>query len=74
MTIRNIPDETYEGLQMMAKLNHRSLQEQVRLMLIEEAKLSDGSVSEAASAYRTRLSGRTVEKSVVDDLRKDRSR
>ncbi|NDV62426.1 hypothetical protein G0Q06_08190 [Puniceicoccales bacterium CK1056] len=74
MTIRNVPDETYKGLQEMARANHRSLQEQVRLMLTEEVELRNPSVCEQAAAYRAHLSGRNPAKTVIEDLREDRSR
>jgi plasmid stability protein len=74
MTIRNLPEEVYSGLQDMARSNHRSLQEQVRLMLIEEVRLRRQSVCEQAGSYRARLIGRISAKSVVDDIKEDRTR
>ena len=74
MTIRNLPDEVYEGLKEMAQANHRSLQEQVLRMLTEEVRLRTPSVCEEAAAYRAKLTGRKQARTVVDDLREDRER
>ena len=74
MTIRNIPDEVYDALTEKARQEHRSLQEQVRYVLLNEARLQSRSVCEAAAEYRTRLKGRKTESTVVDDLREDRQR
>jgi len=72
MTIRNLPDEAYAALQEMARANHRSLQEQVRRMLIEEVALRSPSVCEQAAAYRMQLAGRKSAQTVVEDLREAR--
>ncbi len=74
MTIRNIPDSAYEEIAKSAQAEHRSLQEQVRLILINDAALRSGSLCEKASGYRTMLAGRASEKSVVEDLQEDRQR
>ncbi|MGC9453065.1 MAG: FitA-like ribbon-helix-helix domain-containing protein [Oceanipulchritudo sp.] len=74
MTIRNLPDEVYDGLKEMARANHRSLQEQVLRMLTEEVRLRTPSVCEEAAAYRAKLAGRTPARTVVEDLRADRER
>lgn len=74
MTIRNIPDDVYEALVESARTEHRSIQEQVRYVLENEAKLRSRSVCEEAAEYRTRLSGRATKRTVVDDLREDRNR
>jgi hypothetical protein len=74
MTIRNIPDNVYDAIAKSAQAEHRSLQEQVRCLLENEATFLSGSVCEKAVEYRTRLAGRTAQKSVVEDLREDRLR
>jgi plasmid stability protein len=74
MTIRNIPDKVYDALVESANAEHRSLQEQVRCILINDVNLRAGSVCEKAAEYRTKLSGRISEQSLVDDLREDRER
>ncbi len=74
MTIRNIPDPVYNTLVEAARHEHRSLQEQVRYVLANEAQLQSRSVCEQAAEYRTRISGRPTECSVVEDVREDRER
>lgn len=74
MTIRNIPDSVYDAIAKSAQAQQRSLQEQVRYILINEAKLRTGSLCEKAAEYRTGLAGQKTKKSVVDDLREDRER
>ncbi len=74
MTIRNLPEEVYSGLQDMARSNHRSLQEQVRLMLTEEVRLRRQSVCEQAGSYRAKLIDRMSARSVIDDIKEDRNR
>mgnify|MGYP002725916760 CR=1 FL=1 len=73
MTIRNIPEDVYDALVESAHTEHRSIQEQVRYVLENEAKLRSRSVCEQAAEYRTRLSGRTTTRTVVEDLREDRN-
>jgi hypothetical protein len=74
MTIRNVPDPVYDALAESARSEHRSLQEQVRYILTNDVKLRSRSVCEKAAEYRAALAGRRTEKSVVEDLRKDRER
>lgn len=74
MTIRNIPDSVYAILVERARQEHRSLQEQVRYVLANEAQLLSRSVCEQAAEYRTRLEGRPTERSVIEDVREDRER
>jgi len=74
MTIRNIPDSVYDEIAKSAQAEHRSLQEQVRCILINDAALRSGSVCEKASEYRAMLAGRASEKSVVEYIQEDRQR
>lgn len=74
MTLRNIPESVYDALVECARAEHRSLQEQVRYILTNDVKLRTGSVCEQAAEYRMKLSGRSSEKTVVEDLREDRER
>jgi plasmid stability protein len=74
MTIRNIPDHVYDEIAKGAQAEHRSLQEQVRCILMNDAALRSGSVCEKAAEYRTMLAGRASEKSVVEELQGDRQR
>lgn len=73
LSIRNLPDDIYEALKAMAAANHRSMQEQVRLIIEREARLAAGPGLVAAQAWRTRLAGRTLG-DTVEDVRRDRAR
>jgi len=73
LSLRGIPDEVYEGLRQLAALNHRSMQEQARLMLEQEVRCSRPELLESIQAWRTRLHGRGFP-SVLDDLGSDRER
>lgn len=74
MTIRNVPDDVYEALVEVAKKEHRSLQEQVRVTLENDMALRRGSVCEQALEYRTRLENRPCVTTVVEAVREDRDR
>lgn len=74
MTIRNLPDPVYDALAENARAEHRSLQEQVRYILMNDVELRSRSVCEKAAEYRAGLAGRKARKSVVTDLREDRER
>jgi plasmid stability protein len=74
MTVRNLPDSVYAALAESAQENHRSLQEQVRHILMHDVQLRQRSVCEEAAAYRTKLSDRAVAQDVVQSLREDRER
>ena len=71
--IRNIPDHVYGGLQMMAKDNRRSLQEQIKLILEKEVELHTGSFMAGAARWRKRLQNRDLSDTVVS-VREDRER
>jgi plasmid stability protein len=73
LSLRGIPDEVYEGLRQLAALNHRSMQEQARLMLEREVRAARPEVWDSIQAWRTRLEGRSFP-NVIDDLRSDRER
>jgi len=73
ISIRNVPDHVYAGLQVMAKNNRRSLQEQIKLILEQEVKLTNRSFLAAAAGWRNRLKGRNMS-DTVKILRKDRER
>jgi len=73
ISIRNVPDHIYAGLQSMAKANHRSLQEQIKVILEQEVKLTNRSFLAGASKWRTRLQGRNLS-NTVEAVRKDRQR
>ena len=73
ISIRNVPDHIYTGLQTMAKANRRSLQEQIKLILEQEVKLSNRSFLAGAAQWRKRLQGRNLS-DTVKTVRKDRQR
>lgn len=73
ISIRNVPDHIYTGLQVMAKNNRRSLQEQIKLILEQEVKLTNISFLAGAAEWRKRLQGRNMS-DTVKTLRKDRER
>ena len=73
ISIRNIPDHLYTGLQAMAKKNRRSLQEQVKLILEQEVKLANRSFLADAAEWRERLEGRRLN-DTVKSVREDRKR
>jgi predicted CopG family antitoxin len=73
ISIRNIPDDVYAALQKMAKRNRRSLQEQIKLILEQEAKLGNRSFLTEAAEWRKRLKDRNLKDS-VEMVRKDRAR
>ncbi len=73
MSIRNLPDDVYEALKVMAAANHRSMQEQVRCIIEREARLASGSGLAAARAWREKLAGRKLG-DTVEDVRQDRAR
>lgn len=73
LSIRNLPDEVYESLRAMAAANHRSMQEQVRIMIERETRLAASSGLSQARAWRLRLAGRELG-DTVNDVRQDRAR
>lgn len=73
LSIRNVPDHVYSGLQMMAKENRRSLQEQIKLILEQEVALANRSFLAGAANWRKRFQDRSL-KDTVATIRKDRER
>ena len=73
ISIRNVPDDVYTALQVMAKKNRRSLQEQIKLILEQEVKLSNRSFLVGAAEWRELLKGRQL-RDTVKMVRKDRER
>jgi len=72
-SIRNIPDHVYAGLQVLAKDNRRSLQEQIKLILEKEVELCAGSFMTGAAGWRKQLQNRNRSDTVAS-VRKDRDR
>jgi hypothetical protein len=73
LTLKNVPDELYSQLQAWAKKNHRSLQEQVKLLLEKEVRLVKGGQLVIARKWRQILTDRNWG-NIVDDIRKERNR
>lgn len=73
MTVRGLLDEVFEFLRQLAAQNRRSLQEQVKTLLEQDAQLLQASSVGQASAWRTRLAGRAWG-NLVDDIREERAR
>ena len=73
LTIRNIPDDLYRVITLIAQRNRRSIQQQV-LTILEKARVLDSeSPVERAMAIRKRLEGRKLG-NTVEEIRKERSR
>lgn len=73
VSVRNVPDKIYAGLQAMAKANRRSLQEQIKIILEQEVKLKNQSFLASAAQWRRRLKDRKLT-NTVDLIREDRER
>ena len=73
ISIRNVPEDVYAGLQEMAKTNRRSLQEQIKLILEQEVTLNKRSFLADAAEWRKKFQRRHF-KDTVKDVRKDRQR
>ena len=73
ISVRNVPEHIYASLQMMAKKNRRSLQEQIKLILEQEVELANRSFLAGAAEWRKRLQGRSLNDTVAM-VRKDRNR
>jgi len=72
ISIRNISDEVYEALKVMAAANHRSMQEQLRLIIEREVRVASPTMADAR-AWRARLAGRKLG-DTVEDVRQGRDR
>jgi len=73
LTIRKIPDQVYLNLQIWAKKNHRSLQEQAKIILEREVQLIKGGQVFRAREWRRALEDREWG-DIVEDVRKERKR
>ena len=58
LTIRDVDERVYLRLQEMAKINHRSLQAQVKLILEREVQLTQGSHVHKVQQWRQHLADR----------------
>ena len=73
LNIRNLPNDVYEAIKLMAVANHRSMQEQVRCLIEREVRLVSGTGMTTARDWRMRLAGRNLGDTVAD-VRQDRTR
>lgn len=73
ISIRNVSEPVYTVLQQMARDNHRSLQEQIKCILEQEARLAKGSSLVSAEKWRKQLRGRKFT-DTVKMIRQDRQR
>ena len=73
LTIRNVDEQVYQRLQEMARMNHRSLQAQIKLILEREVQLTQGSHIHKIQEWRQRLADRPWG-DIVSDIRRERER
>ena len=73
LTIRDVDDQVYRRLQEIARLNRRSLQAQIKLILEREVQLSQGSHARKVQEWRQRLADRPWG-DIVSDIRRERER
>ena len=73
MTIRGVAEDVYGALRYMARANHRSLQEQVKIILEREVRLARGGHVRRAQELRERLKGRRWG-DIVSEIRSERNR
>ena len=73
LTIRNVDEQVYLRLQEMAKMNRRSLQAQIKLILEREVQLTQGSHIHKVQEWRQRLADRSWG-NIVSDIRYERER
>jgi hypothetical protein len=73
ISIRNVPETVYHTLQEMARLNHRSLQEQIKCILEQEVSLVKVSSLATAANWRKHFKGRRFT-DAVESIREDRKR
>lgn len=73
ITVRCVPDDLYANLTALARLNHRSLQQQV-LVLLDRARVVDSvPVLERAASIRRKLAERLLGDTVAE-VRTERQR
>ena len=73
LSLRGLSDQTYEGLRQLAIRNHRSMQEQVRLLIEREVRYAEVDAVERARQWRSVLAGRHFP-DLAADLQADRNR
>jgi len=73
LSLRGLSDQVYEGLRQLAIRNHRSMQEQVRLLIEREVRYSQVGAVERARQWRSVLAGRNFSE-LAADIQADRNR
>jgi hypothetical protein len=73
LSLRGLPQDIYDGLKAMAALNHRSKQEQARLLIEPVVRLQQPGAMERARSWRERMGDRPLLQ-LLEDLRADRER
>jgi len=73
LSLRGLSDQTYEGLRQLAIRNHRSMQEQVRLLIEREVRYAQVGAVDRARQWRSVLAERNFS-NLAADIQADRSR
>ena len=73
LSLRGLSDQTYEGLRQLAIRNHRSMQEQVRLLIEREVRYAQVGAVDRARQWRSVLAARNFS-NLAADIQADRSR
>jgi hypothetical protein len=73
LSLRGLSEQAYEGLRQLAISNHRSMQEQVRLLIEREVRYAQVGGVERARHWRSLLAVRHVP-NLAADIQADRSR
>lgn len=73
LTTRNIPDDLYQTLSRVASRNHRSIRQQVKILLERMQTLDCESPVARAASIRNCLAGRNLG-NTVDEIRRERLR
>lgn len=73
LSLRGLSAQTYEGLRQLAIRNHRSMQEQVRLLIEREVRYAQLGGLERARQWRSVLAGRHFP-DLAADIQADRRR
>ena len=73
LSLRGLPQDIYDGLKAIAAQNHRSMQEQARLLIERQVRLHQPGAMERARSWRERMHERPLPQ-LLEDLRADRDR
>ncbi len=73
LSLRGLSQDIYDGLKAMAAQNHRSMQEQARLLIEREVRPHQPGAMERARSWRERMRDRPMPQ-LLEDLRADRDR